>query len=522
MMDHEVVVSDSAPDLRVSVVFERCRLSQHVQIIVPNPPAYDETESESFVHRLPDEVLELVFLDCFPTTLPDEPTTDFIKAILANAPCNISQVCSRWRVLVLSLPALWAQWFVSIRDVPPVSVWKLTGILDSWRERSKDELLTAFIVVEGRVVTGSSGRRKLEGDKDARDAMTALLELVCAQEERWKRIKLGVYAPRASIAHRPLEIARLPNLEELHMYGLPCFETARDSDSEVQGQAPVFTNLRKLVLGDARCVLHGSAIARRCMALLKHAPHLETFEVLMSAPSPDFPSNSELSMAIRLPKLRCLLLEVRKQPAENFICKYVLDHIEAPALKTLYVKSRHRGLPAYDPRSSTYVSEFLARSCPPLEKLTVFMPMTEGDLVGIVRQVPTLTGLYLDQDVDARTQFFGALLEGEDDGALVVCPSLQRLKIYVYPEDVPLALDVLASRWRSSFTQAVRRAATAMWKESLEGIKIEVTKEDMSVLDEGWEEKFEQWAAGEGSFLIFGKSSLAEHDAKPSLKAGLF
>ncbi len=65
-------------------------------------------------HRLPVEVLEHVFEACLPHALPLEPTTDLTSVITTSAPCNISQVCSLWRCVALSLPALWSQWFIAL------------------------------------------------------------------------------------------------------------------------------------------------------------------------------------------------------------------------------------------------------------------------------------------------------------------------------------------------------------------------------------------------------------------------
>ncbi len=64
-------------------------------------------------------------------------------------------------------------------------VRKLEGILSTWRDRSKDELLTVFIMVEGKLVT-KDGRRELE-DTETGIALLALLDFLHKLESRWFR-----------------------------------------------------------------------------------------------------------------------------------------------------------------------------------------------------------------------------------------------------------------------------------------------------------------------------------------------
>jgi len=394
-------------------------------------------------------------------------------------------------------------------------VRKLEGILSTWRDRSKDELLTAFIMVEGKLVT-KDGRRELE-DTETGVALLALLDFLHKLESRWFRIKFCFYAGRMRIPSKYLDPSKCPNLRELHMTGYPHFNPPKllSAPQETSG---ALSSLRKVVLGDVRMVLKGSLIALQCVRFLRHTPLLETFEVALSSTGADFDVRVECPV-ITMNHLKCLVLEVRKQPAENFISKFLLDHIIAPALKTLYIKSRHRIRVSFP---SSYVSDFISRSSPLVSYLTLKMEIVEADLISIIRQLPNLTVLHLDEDCRSGAHFLSALLDKEDDSDHALCPRLQTLRFFALPDDVSLALDVLVSRWPSSFTGAARRAALAGWKECTESIKVEVAKEDLAVLDDGWEEMFEKWSAGKGCMMKFGRSYLAEADAKPSSTTGLF
>ncbi|KLO13410.1 hypothetical protein SCHPADRAFT_997410 [Schizopora paradoxa] len=376
----------------------------------------------AFAHRLPVEVLALIFRVCFPSNLP-EPSTDLASAIFTSAPCNISQVCSRWRTVALSLPALWAQWFVSIRNATSRDVWKLVGILRTWRDRSRVEPLSAFIAVAPGI--GFEEQLKLGGD--AKEAIEALFDLVYELEPRWCRMNLSIDAPSSFIrgSTRCLEPTKLTHLQELHVSAYPRYEmpSCNIRFFALRATPPAFCSLRTLVLtNDKSSKMLSPSLTRQCLVILHHAPQLETFEVTLVSPISD--ENFPNFPVVPAPSLRRLVLDVCEQPARGFACKFILDHLIAPALEKLIIKSKHSdGIAEEAYETCGFVSDFLSRSRPPLTELTLCMAMTQKKLMAILRQLPYLTVLHL------GVNLFNALLkEGSKDA---LCPGLQRLKFPV-------------------------------------------------------------------------------------------
>ncbi len=82
------------------------------------------------------------------------------------------------------------------------------------------------------------------------------------------------------------------------------------------------------------------------------------------------------------------------------------------------------------------------------------MEIIEADLISIIRQLPTLTVLHLDEDCRSGAYFLSALLDKEDDSDHAYVPQASNLRFFALPDDGRLALDVLVSRWPSSFTGA--------------------------------------------------------------------
>lgn len=254
-----------------------------------------------------------------------------------------------------------------------------------------------------------------------------------------------------------------------------------------------------------------SDVVEKCMMLLHQVPLLETFEVIMASLYSEFPGEFPV---ITMRHLRHLTFLVHKQPFGNFVSKFVLDHLNAPALETFRIKSKHNC--PFGPPSSSYVSQFIARSHPPIKIMVLKLAINEEDLIGIVRQLPTLKTLFLDNDCVTRSHFLSALVDKRDGSEHVLCPALQNMGFVLYSDDVPLALDIMVSRWPSSRAEGLRRAVLARWKEATQNIKAEVVIEDMALLSHIWEERCESWAAGKGCAMRLGEGFEARPMALPN------
>ncbi|KAK7455193.1 hypothetical protein VKT23_011066 [Stygiomarasmius scandens] len=76
-------------------------------------------ENESAVYRIPPEILEHIFLDCY--------RDNSIVPSTIDAPFNISLTCTRWREIAICIPRLWSSFsiiFSSTRSKPSLPVLK--------------------------------------------------------------------------------------------------------------------------------------------------------------------------------------------------------------------------------------------------------------------------------------------------------------------------------------------------------------------------------------------------------------
>ncbi|KAK7043355.1 hypothetical protein R3P38DRAFT_2883762 [Favolaschia claudopus] len=100
------------------------------------------------IHRLPDELLELIFGWCFPsqaykissTVTPAEEVERLSRFYLIE----LSRVCSRWSHIAMQTPQLWSDIVVDTRlwDRCPVPVGTLLDLLESSLDRGREHPLT--------------------------------------------------------------------------------------------------------------------------------------------------------------------------------------------------------------------------------------------------------------------------------------------------------------------------------------------------------------------------------------------
>lgn len=94
----------------------------------------------SISQDLPYDILNIIFLDCFPITDTPQPTLDLLTITTGKStPVILSHICSHWRRCALSTALLWARFHVLIPDSPKSSSPRL-----SFRRLSSKAALVAI------------------------------------------------------------------------------------------------------------------------------------------------------------------------------------------------------------------------------------------------------------------------------------------------------------------------------------------------------------------------------------------
>ncbi|KAE9396483.1 hypothetical protein BT96DRAFT_996738 [Gymnopus androsaceus JB14] len=93
------------------------------------------------VHRLVDDVLRLIFIECLPTV--DVSDHNFPTILMRSNPTNVlTRVCARWTQLAHSTPELWQRIRIDLADyvrafgIEQLSMQQNLFPLELWYERS--------------------------------------------------------------------------------------------------------------------------------------------------------------------------------------------------------------------------------------------------------------------------------------------------------------------------------------------------------------------------------------------------
>ncbi|KAJ7164423.1 hypothetical protein C8R46DRAFT_1352162 [Mycena filopes] len=325
---------------------------------------------------IPPELLCYIFS----LTLPTRLSTDAIPAInigprsgktcarVLDSPWNLTQVCSYWRALAISLPTLWTSMLASTTLLPAER-----SLLDLQLARTANAPLDIIV----RFAPSLSNVRH-------HSPFAIFMQTLIVNSARWRTLHFQfdtTWGPQVSFL--PLRPESLPALERLSFAGrgleyltapnfvdkLPLLvqtTPATPGVRAIQGISLPWTQLRVY-----KATYHSPVI--HCMNLAAMSSLVECEIDFGVAPAPDTLRHDILT----LPRLRRLVLS---HPA-------FLSRIAAPILQSLHIRGGVKE-----------ILPFLLRSCPPptLRELKLLQCTSPAsDIIALLRHTPALGVLSL-------------------------------------------------------------------------------------------------------------------------------
>ncbi|KAF8186233.1 hypothetical protein BJ912DRAFT_1060281 [Pholiota molesta] len=250
--EEEITIRESIHDIKTTL----CSVDDEIARVHATLSALEEYRSAlhrtlayqqsslSPIRRLPPEIWGEIFLfasagsaiRCGPRSETDQ----------EDIPLLLCQICSYWRTVAISVPALWSNIRLDLLDMPLLLTPGVLSVLGLCLARSKNEPLT--LSFEGKVVMHSS-----------------ILETLMAHSERWKDVSLmsDMLFDSHTILGRAKNL-RVPNLRRL------CINTACDYGTIPRSRLLAFKDapsLRELSLTD---VMHPFQCLRISWSQLTH------------------------------------------------------------------------------------------------------------------------------------------------------------------------------------------------------------------------------------------------------------
>ncbi|KAF8804144.1 hypothetical protein BYT27DRAFT_7107916 [Phlegmacium glaucopus] len=380
----------------VEVTWARDRLqaaaNQHQALISP-------------IRQLPPELLQVIFVYCLPSHR---------NAVMhsSEAPVLLGRVCSEWRQISISTPAVWS----SLHIVPPnVNFSNLTS--STTRFERKRELIEMWLGRSGTCPLNISFVWFASDSEDETRLCASLLEALVPMCGRWQlldfQVPLKMFKPFVG-----LTVKDVPMLE-----GLSLMDNRTPFGTDVVDKWPdslIFaesaTNLRNFTLTFFSGGLRLPTIpwhqlttlylesnisfffqdSREMLSTFSQCAHLQSctlkFPLSHTASIPPF---EKLDYPITLPQLQMLCLDGDQHLHNTFHMSNTLINLCAPKLRNLEILGRS-GRPEGNvaPEPLIAIRIFLERSKCPLEKLTVeSMSLLPEEFIGCLKLVPTLVDL---------------------------------------------------------------------------------------------------------------------------------
>jgi len=374
----------------------------------------------SLLRRMPPELLSLTFVFASRSTRFDRRDP---------APWTVSQVCRRWRAIVLSQPSFWASIDLDFGRIVDGKT-KTTFRLEAQLKRSGN--LPLYIDFGCRF------------KYDSTEQESGLLDVLAQNSARWENIR--IYGPLSLSVVLARIRGNLPLLRKLRVlfqvhpreegHSVDVFELApnlREAyvNMEENHQEPVdvMLPLSRLLQYAARNTWDGH------LRTLRSASNL--VECALDVADISMPPTT----LVALPHLRRLAL----------LSSNLLDCLDAPQLEELYCCSQ----------SNHLSSLFLRRPPRELQKLVLFFPASVADIVGILRSVPTITDIGVSIPSDAFNELaatFTLRNEPTDIGlalkSIIICRGGQRADFWFrYNEDT--LVNMVTSRWRGGRLRSI-------------------------------------------------------------------
>ncbi|TDL17961.1 hypothetical protein BD410DRAFT_831221 [Rickenella mellea] len=134
----------------------------------------------SIAHRLPDDILEMIFLSCLPQSNREHHDyVAFPYPSPCEAPMICGQTCRSWRDLALSSPRLWSRLGIYLPEKFKSFVW-----IKEWLRRSQSVPLYFNWTPSP---TSIYGQMDYQSDR----TVTAAMKLLLAESKRWHQVHIG-------------------------------------------------------------------------------------------------------------------------------------------------------------------------------------------------------------------------------------------------------------------------------------------------------------------------------------------
>jgi hypothetical protein len=380
--------------------------------------------------HLPPDVLQEIFLACLPT--------DRNAAMSATeAPLLLTCICSAWRALALSTPALWTSLHLPLEFVfdggpPAVSV-------KDWLERSLRYPLSLSIV-------GAHNMNRWAEDNT--EEVDIVMDAIIRSGDRWRSLDLLIEAneqlPGLATMHVPqLEALTIGgHLEEISKMRLLTAPSLRTVTIHIKRYFGLWIPRLPFRWGNLTSLKFESQkksgqpfypsqgmTPSDVLKVLGQCPQLIHFETDLIS-FPQSPPASEFESTVSVPALKeFIICRCGSGPAvQPLSMKYLLDHLQMPCLLHLQLPRTWTEYPLALP----FLGDLAMRS-PLIEKLDIDVSnLPLRCLVDNLHMLPNLRKLVL---IDRLTSHRGTDSESASVGQLLpfftppICPILNELQL---------------------------------------------------------------------------------------------
>ncbi|KAK7055833.1 hypothetical protein R3P38DRAFT_3170493 [Favolaschia claudopus] len=266
-------------------------------------------------------------------TLPPYPICPPISGTLRLSPTLLTHICSKWRVIALSIPQLWRAIGLSFwpRRNPTV-ISRRTEFVETWISRARYGPLSIELKVIG-----------------TESATPQLFSSIVSQRERWQYLKIEI----PLIDHMFSLTETMPLLCHLELV-LNSEHEDGSQTSLVLGPAPLLRSAVLAGFAPAFVILPWSqltslgllrAFPEECIPILQCTPNLVHCEL-------DIVINDDfIPEEIQLPHLESLVITTPETEREEFA---VINGFVAPALRRLNISRYQLGMSATDTLTSLF------------------------------------------------------------------------------------------------------------------------------------------------------------------------
>ncbi|KAJ7623501.1 hypothetical protein FB45DRAFT_925823 [Roridomyces roridus] len=388
---------------------------------------------------LPPELVSTVFTFC----LPDD---EFIYPDPCAAPLVLLQICTRWRWIAITTPALWTSLYIDFdcfhngRDDVDV-------LLCDWISRSGSLPLSIKIADDFAIFQHRLNKRQ----------MKAVFGMVGKHSARWQDMCFVLY-PEHSAFLFPVS-GDFPVLRKLIVECQPDAAPGSVYPSRALDGAYMLRELRFHTLRWPDLAMPWNSVELYCSDDIGVSASLDVLRnginlIKCSLSLVHEPPRSSASLPPRASLQELTLVECANDPTESLLSMNLLRNLTLPSLKHLTLKFHDAsGRPSVDVRE--FVS-FVTRSSIQLESLTLcLVPGPVQTVILCLRCLPSLVTLRL-QPHRSMTLFLAELAKTSDVGGVQFLPRLESLHLvkparrrwndHVASE---IMLRMLSSRWDS-------------------------------------------------------------------------